>query len=236
MHIYHSAFILSDGKIEVVDNNKIDLEKLVGRICKASDALEHFMAIQESYAEIDRFIPWVHEMNTWSLQEHADYLRFMSYSSSTIKNFLFFYEDKLVGAGHLHPSSWLNTAEISYWVRTGYQGHGIGEAIATKMANHAYGNLGFRHSLFLIDRNNVGSKKIVENLGATLQLIYGYITHHGEHSNMVVYTLTSPLAQLAARYDDNYLFDPLSCMFTGFYFQAEWDTIQRLSMPNQEDN
>ena len=216
--------------------NRIDLNKLVGRACKESDAKEHFQAIQESYTEVDRYIPWVHEMDKWTVQEHADYLKFMSYSSSTIKNFLFFYEDKLVGAGHLHPSTWLNTAEISYWVRNGFQGMGIGEAIAMKMANFAYGNLGFRHSLFLIDRNNVGSKRIVENLGATLQLIYGYVTHHGEHSNMIVYTLTSPLAKLVARFDPNYQFDPLSCMFTGFYFQAELDEIERLSRPEPEED
>ena len=196
---------------------EIDLKQLTSRPGKPEDALEHFRAIQESYQEVSKFIPWVQGMDRWTLQQHSNYLKRLSGESSQIKNYLFFHDHVLVGAGHLKPAAYKDSAEISYWVRNGFDGMGLGEFIARTMAHKAYANFGYKHVVIQTDRNNVASKRVAEKIGAYVALITGYYTHQGEHSNMIVWVLPTPVAKIGARFDRSYEFDPIAPNSMGVY-------------------
>jgi hypothetical protein len=103
-----------------------------------------------------------------------------------------------------------------YWVRSGWDGVGIGFFIAQTMLKSAYQNFGYRYLIIQTDRNNIGSKKVAEKLGAWVGSIYGYTTHKGEHSNMIVWVKETPFTNLAKRFDDSYGWNPFS-KFGGTY-------------------
>jgi hypothetical protein len=159
-------------------------------------------------------------MADWSVEEHAAYLDETKADSSIIKNYLFFFEDKVIGSGHLRPTIWNDSAEISYWVRSGYDGMGVGLHIAQTMARYAFSNLGYLHVVIQTDRNNVGSRKVAEKLGASCHLIYGYYDHFGDVCNMLVWALPSPRAKLAARFDSRYEFNPIA-NHPGMYYRSD---------------
>ena len=210
----------------------INVNEIEGRACTKHDALAHFEAIESSYSEVSTFIPWVARMANWTLDDHEKYLDEMRWGSSVLKNYLFYYEGKVIGAGHLKPTLWDHSAEISYWVRSGYDGMGIGLHIAKTMASYAYSNLGFLHVVIRTDRNNIGSRKVAEKLGAKCQLIYGYFDHFGKVCNMLVWSIPSPRAKLAAKFDSSYEFNPIA-RDSGFNYRTDTnEMLQRYATPD----
>jgi hypothetical protein len=67
----HSALSCIQSKIDNAMKKEINLEEVTFRTSNSNDALEHFRAIQESHKEVSKFIPWVHGMDTWTLDRHA---------------------------------------------------------------------------------------------------------------------------------------------------------------------
>jgi RimJ/RimL family protein N-acetyltransferase len=213
----HSALSCIQSKIDNAMKKEINLEEVTFRTSNSNDALEHFRAIQESDKEVSKFIPWVQGMDTWTLDRHETYLKKMSADTSNVKNYLFFHNETLVGVGHLKPAIYKHSAEISYWVRNGFDGHGLGFFIAKTMSQKAYANFGYRHVIIQTDRNNVGSKKVAEKLGAYVALVTGYYTHQGELSNMITWILPAPIAKLGSRFSASYEFDPVAPNTMGVY-------------------
>ena len=66
----------------------IDLNNILARPCQADDAAEHFEAIKESFDEVHEFLPWVHEMKYWNIEDHRRYLEKLSSENFILKNYL----------------------------------------------------------------------------------------------------------------------------------------------------
>jgi RimJ/RimL family protein N-acetyltransferase len=150
------------------------------------------LAVQETYQEASKFLPSFVGMENWTIPEHQNYLAKFGSLKPDVKNFLFFYENKVIGAGHLFPSGWKDSGELIYWVRTGWDGLGVGEFIARTMAASAGSYFGFKWIVIQTDRNNVASKRVAEKSGGTVVLIYGYYNHFGKQSNMIVWAIPTP--------------------------------------------
>lgn len=196
---------------------KIDTNKIEYRASKASDAHEHFKAVQESYKEASQFLPFFVGMENWTIKQHEDYLRKFGADDKEFKNYLFFYEGEVIGAGHLKKSAWDNSGELLYWVRTGWDGLGIGLFIASTMLKSASANFGYRFIVIETDHNNIGSKRVAEKLGAFVGLIYGYYDHFNKQSNMVVWVIPTPITKVTARFNNSYKFNPISRHMNHYY-------------------
>jgi RimJ/RimL family protein N-acetyltransferase len=201
---------------------KIDLEKIQYRTARTTDAVEHFKAVQESYLEAKKFLPAFVGMENWTIPQHEKYLKKFGTIDPAIRNYLFFYEGKVIGAGHLKRSIWDHSGELIYWTRTGWDGVGIGQFIAKTMLNAAGANLGYRYVVIETDHNNIGSKRVAEKLGGFPAMVYGYTDHFGKHSNMVVWVIPTPATKLSLRFDKSYEFNPYSAhMNTVYRFDYE---------------
>lgn len=196
---------------------EIDLDKIISRVPTIDDAKEHFFAVQDSYKEASEFLPEFVGMEHWTIPQHENYLKKFSSATPDIKNLMFFYEGKIVGVGHLFPSGWKKSGELIYWVRTGYEGLGIGEHIARTMAAKAAANFGYRWIVIQTDRNNVASKKVAEKVGGAVMLIYGYYDHRGKQSNMLVWAIPTTFGKFANMYSKDPYFDPINPKFDGHY-------------------
>ena len=189
---------------------EIDLSKIEHRTPSISDAKAHFLAVQESYQETSKFLPEFVGMEHWTIPQHENYLRKFGSHIADIKNYLFFYEGKVIGAGHLFPSGWKRSGELVYWVRSGWDGLGIGEHIAKTMASSAGSNFGYKWIVIQTDRNNVASKRVAEKAGATMMMAYGYWDHFGKQSNMLVWVMPTPFGKISNRFAKDSYFDPFN--------------------------
>jgi RimJ/RimL family protein N-acetyltransferase len=212
---------------------KIDVSQITFRAAKQSDALEHFRAVQESYAEASEFLPDFEGMEKWTVAQHKIYLKKFGADSRTHKNYLFFYGDKIIGGGYLGPSAWEYSGELMYWVRSGWDGVGIGLFIAQTMLKSAYQNFGYRYLIIQTDRNNIGSKKVAEKLGAWVGSIIGYRTHRGEDSNMIIWVKETPFTAIAKRYDQSYEWNPFHK--NGTVFRIDYENKQTQYMQHDLD-
>lgn len=195
----------------------IDLSKIQYRVPNENDAMEHFKAVQESYHDARKFLPEFVGMENWTIKQHQQYLKKFGSHDPSVKNYLFFYDDQVIGAGHLKKSIWDHSGELIYWTRTGWDGLGIGQFIAKTMMSFAATNFGYRFIVIQTDRNNIGSKRVAEKLGGYPALIYGYWDHFHQVSNMVVWVIPTPLSKLASRFDSSYEFNPISTKHAGIY-------------------
>jgi RimJ/RimL family protein N-acetyltransferase len=212
---------------------KIDLQRIEHRSANRMDALEHFRAVQESYAEIVEYLPDFLGMNKWTIERHEQYLNRLGSSTSGVRNYFFFYEGQLVGAGHLKPAAWNFSGELLYWVRTGWDGLGIGMHIADVMTKHAYKHFGYRFVVIETDKENLGSRRIAEKSGFRLGMIYGYVDHLGRNRNMVVWVKDSPMTKTASRFDSSYQWDPFSLMMPLKYRFASQSIIDSYLKPER---
>lgn len=196
---------------------EIDLDKIQFRTATSEDAKEHFLAVQESYKEVSKFLPSFVGIEYWTIPQHENYLKKFGSIQPKIKNYLFFYEGKVIGAGHLFPSGWRESGELIYWVRTGWDGLGIGEFIAKTMASSAGTYFGYKWIVIQTDRNNIGSKRVAEKSGGRVVLLYGYFNHFGKQSNMVVWAIQTPFGKLSNRFSSDPYFDPVNPKLGGNY-------------------
>jgi RimJ/RimL family protein N-acetyltransferase len=195
----------------------IDINKIEYRVPSSKDALEHFKAVQESYQEARKFLPEFIGMENWTVKQHEQYLQKFGSHDANVKNYIFFYEGQVIGAGHLKKSIWDYSGELIYWTRSGWDGLGIGQFIAKTMMQSAGSNFGYRFIVIETDRNNIGSKKVAEKLGGFPALIYGYWDNFGKVSNMVVWVIPTAFSKLASRFDEEYTFNPFSSKMMGTY-------------------
>jgi RimJ/RimL family protein N-acetyltransferase len=210
---------------------KINLNLIEHRQPNSSDALEHFRAVQESHKEIVEYLPDFIGMNKWTIDRHEQYLIRLNGSTSGMRNYFFFYEGQLVGAGHLKPAAWNYSGELLYWVRTGWDGLGIGMHIADIMTKHAYKHFGYRFVVIETDKENLGSRRIAEKSGFRLALIYGYVDHLNRNGNMAVWVKEAPMTKMASRFDSSYQFDPISLLMPLRYRSATDQIISAYMKP-----
>lgn len=205
------------------DERIFDIKDVVNRKPIRMDGKYHKDACEKSIDEIGEYLPWLANSSNWSLKQHQAYMQKLGKERMPESTRSFWWNGELVGMGHLRISDWANSGELFYWVTTGFDGLGLGEHIARTMIKIGFSHIPYHHLVIKTDRDNVGSKRIMEKVGAEHGLYMGYTTHRNKQSNMVLWYLDSPLAKAMGRYDAKYLFNPLSAGVTNVRFQTALD-------------
>jgi RimJ/RimL family protein N-acetyltransferase len=188
---------------------------------RKSDGIAHQIACKKSVNQMGEFLEWLVGSEKWDLKTHKNYLDSCSRQRFPLRTIPFFWQNEMVGMGFVRPSSWDHSAEIMYWVNTDFAGVGIGEHIAQVMIKEAFRNPQTFHALIKTDRDNVGSKRIMEKIGAEETLYMGYITHRDVQSNMILWLVDNPAIENFKRLDLRFLFNPWSGNIGPIRFQQE---------------
>jgi GNAT superfamily N-acetyltransferase len=86
-------------------------------------------AMWSSHKQLRGFIGWAKHIRNWNNNNFDDFVN--SHISATLPNqhFVFTLGEEIVGVGSLVSAYTELDTQIALWVRTGYQGKGIGQAI-----------------------------------------------------------------------------------------------------------
>jgi RimJ/RimL family protein N-acetyltransferase len=190
--------------------NDFTLEDVYHRIPTRVDGIKHQEVMRKSIKEIGHFLPWLVNADKWELKIHKNYMEKCGKEKRPFKSYIFLWKNEIVGMGFLRPSNWDHSAEVMYWVNSEFSGLGIGEHIAEVMIREAFKNPENFHVVIKTDRDNVGSKRIMEKIGAERIMYICYYTHEGVKSMMVIWVVTQPRLRRLAQLDYRYMFNPWS--------------------------
>ncbi len=150
----------------------LETARLTMRPPMPGDGAELNKAVNESFAELQPWMPWA--QNRPTLEESEINVR-EAYSHWILRRDLrlaLFEKNtgNLIGGSGLHRIDWqARRFEIGYWVRTSFSGQGlITEAVAA-IARFAFQELEARRVQILCDADNFRSIKVAERLGFILE-------------------------------------------------------------------
>lgn len=201
--------------------NNFNISDVIHRQPSKSDATAHQIACKRSVREMGEFLEWLKDSDKWDLKTHRNYMDSCSRHKYPFRTFPFFWQNQMVGMGFIRPSTWSHSVEIMYWVNSDFAGLGIGEHIAKVMIKDAFRNPQTFHALIKTDRDNVGSKRIMEKIGAEKTLYMGYETHNKNDSVMILWLVDNPTIAHLQQWDLRYRFNPWSGSLGAIRFQKE---------------
>jgi len=153
----------------------LDTERLLMRPPQAGDGPALLSAINDSLAELRRFLaslPWVAAEQT--LESAEIYCRNAQANFLARRDLPFLLFEKstgqLVGATGLHRIVWATPkVEFGYWCRTTRSGKGfVSEAVAA-LVDFAFGHLHAVRVELITDEENTGSRRLAERCGFVLE-------------------------------------------------------------------
>jgi len=125
--------------------------------------------VRDSYAELERWLPWVHRR-----YGRADGLRFIRDSAAAwvegrAHDFAIRYRDRPdlhVGNISVWPTSQRErSGEMGYWIRTTESGRGVATEAGARILQLAFEELGMHRVTLRIAVGNVASERVAEKLG-----------------------------------------------------------------------
>jgi RimJ/RimL family protein N-acetyltransferase len=174
------------------------------------DGILHQHAMKISVSQIGQFLPWLVNADKWDIKRHKSYMESCGRESFPFQTLAFIWEGQMVGMGFVRPSDYSHSAEIMYWVNSEFSSLGLGEHIARTMIDQAFRYPNNFHVVIKTDRDNVGSKTIMQKIGAEHIMSICYYTHQNVKSMMVIWVLTKPNIKKLAEIDYRYMFNPWS--------------------------
>ena len=155
-------------------NVQIATERLVMRPPQMSDVKAYNEAIQESFDELQQWMPWAKTRE--SLQESEDFVRQASADWISRKELGFWVYDKKTGdfvaAAWLYEIDWnVPKFEVGYWLRTKKSGHGLMAEVVNALTEYAFETLKGRRVEIRIDPEHLKSQKVAERCGYKLEAI-----------------------------------------------------------------
>lgn len=152
--------------------DEFESERLLIRAPRPGDGAALQEAIEESLAELLRWMPWAHEPQSvdaseaFARQAHANFL-----ARRDLPLFLFRRDDgKFVGGSGLHDLNWsVPSFGIGYWVRTSLVGQGFATEAAARIADFAYDELAAERVEIWCDATNDRSAAVARRAGFALE-------------------------------------------------------------------
>jgi RimJ/RimL family protein N-acetyltransferase len=132
------------------------------------DAQPVFEAVNESRAELSRWMPWCHP--TYSLQDSRSWVQSQVKAFAEGAEYSFVVRDPsgfVVGACGLNHLDRLNrTANLGYWVRSSQTRRGIASAAARQLASWAFTHTDLLRLEVLASTENTASQRVALKAGA----------------------------------------------------------------------
>ena len=152
----------------------IETARLLLRPPKLDDAEAVIAAIEESRAELERWMEWAPSMRTVDDARRWAQRVIDAWDDPHGEDFtvgIFRREDgRYLGAAGYHRARWtVPAAEIGYWLRTSETGNGYMREAVTAMTRVAFGTLGLRRLVITCASTNTRSRRVAEAIGFHLE-------------------------------------------------------------------
>lgn len=150
-----------------------DTARLTLRCPRPGDGLELNIAIRESWAELQEWMPFAKDPPP-TVEWHEVFVReryadFLKRSDLMLLAFLKGTHTLVLATG-LHPRDWnVPSFEIGYWCRTSYVGHGYVSESTQAVTQFGFDVLKARRILIRADTRNARSRAVAERCGFTLE-------------------------------------------------------------------
>lgn len=184
---------MSDQRPEVPV--EILTERLLLHRYRDGDSDEVFEAIEESRAELERWMPWAQYIqNTEQLREGLPHMLEMWERGEDYGYTIRRQEDnRILGSinNYQSPNWAVPSFDLGYWMRTSETGKGYVSEAVRELMRVAFGTLGAKRVQIACDENNTRSVRVAEACGFQYE---GRLRHddrlpNGELSNGVYYSL-----------------------------------------------
>lgn len=142
---------------QVVNQARLSFKRL-----QMSDTAALTSALIQSSHELQNFIPWGWEIPYW------DENGFRTHVSNYIKSekddaYIFYFRDVCIGFGDIVGDS--NFSQVAIWVRSEYQGTGIGEFILSTLEKIAFEQKRLKVLHYIHDVRNARSANLAKKCG-----------------------------------------------------------------------
>ena len=147
-------------------------DRLTIRAPRAGDGTEIHAAVEETFDDLQPWMPWAQQMPT--LEESETHVRraqcdFLAREDLTLLLFLKG-TNTIVGGSGLHRIDWaIPKFEIGYWCRKRFQGQGYITESTEAITKFAFEILGAKRVEIRCDSKNVKSRRIPDRLGFRLE-------------------------------------------------------------------
>ena len=151
---------------------QIDTDRLLIRPPRLGDGAAINAAVQESFAELKRWMPWAQEIP--SIEQSEIFARESAARFARREDLpLLLFErdtDRLIGASGLHRIDWsVPSFEVGYWCRTSCVGRGYISEAVRGICRTAFTLLSARRFEARMDDTNERSWRVAERLGFKLE-------------------------------------------------------------------
>jgi RimJ/RimL family protein N-acetyltransferase len=150
----------------------IETERLMLRAPRAGDGAMVQPAIEESFEELHRWMPWAQTLQPLETTELVMRRGAAEFLARTNLPIVILRKDDgaFVGGSGLHRIDWsVPKFEIGYWCRTSFQKRGYVTESTRGLALMAFEALGAKRVEIHCDPKNVGSRRVAEKAGFVLE-------------------------------------------------------------------
>ncbi|MCP4550303.1 MAG: GNAT family N-acetyltransferase [bacterium] len=124
-------------------------------------------AVQCSYPEMERYLPWASV--GYDLEAAREFLSFAREEERTARGLhlsvFHLASGELIGGVGLMMRSHAGHAELGYWLRTDFSGRGYTTDASALLLDYGFSRLGLRRVFLTCDVANKGSRRVAEKLG-----------------------------------------------------------------------
>ncbi len=158
-----------------------------------ADATRLYQAARQSIAEVFPWLPWCHP--DYSLEEGRTWIEGTVQAWRDDTRFDFTMNDPtdgaFIGGCGLNDINRVNqTANLGYWVRTGWTGRGVATAATLLLAEFGIERAGLTRIEIIVATANRASQRVAEKAGATREgVLRNRLLAHGKLHDTVVYSL-----------------------------------------------
>jgi RimJ/RimL family protein N-acetyltransferase len=124
-------------------------------------------AVWASHKQLRGYIGWAKYARSWNTNTFSKFVDDHINALLPSQHFVFLIGEEIVGMGSLVGAYTQNDSQIALWVRTGYQGKGIGRAMVETLEYVAFNVWGFHTLYYEHDYTNESSKKLPQKCGFT---------------------------------------------------------------------
>lgn len=172
-------------------------ERLLIREPRVGDGAAINQAIAESFAELNRWMPWCRKMPTVEESESFSREGAAKFITRQDLQLRIWSKDgsRVLGSTGLHPQPGeLRAFEIGYWIRTADAGNGLMTEAVRALTRYAFERLDAVRVLIRADVHNRASRRVAEKAGFELEgtLRCYHIRNDGSLGDMCVYSTVRP--------------------------------------------
>ena len=128
---------------------------------------EMIKAVWASHKQLRGYIGWAKYVRSWNASTFSKFVDDHIDDQLPNQHFVFLIGKEIVGVGSLIEAYTPKDSQISLWVRTGYQGKGIGKSIVETLEYVAFNVWGFHTLYYEHDYSNEFSKRLPQKCGFT---------------------------------------------------------------------